>query len=66
MSNYLTAEQVIDTIKDLAQTQGCYSRLYSTVQWMEAEKPELYEQFKKGLEIHKFKDPVDVAMFFEA
>ena len=31
-SNYLTGDQVIDVIKDLAEQQGFYSRLLNTIE----------------------------------
>ena len=63
---YLTAEQVIDIIKELAKSQGRYSRMYSQIKTWETEDKELYEAFKTGVELQKFSDTLDVVMFFEA
>ena len=65
-NTYLTGEQVIDVIKDLAKSQGQYSRLYNNILTIQENEPEEFEQLKKGFEELKLKDPVDVIMFFEA
>lgn len=63
---YLIAEQVIDVIKDLAQSQGFYERVYNNILDLQANKPEDFETLKTGLELMKFKDPVDVVIAFES
>lgn len=63
---YLTAEQVIEIIKELAKSQGRYQRIYETLLELERTEPESYESIKTGFELQKFSDTLDVVMFFEA
>lgn len=64
-NKYLTAEQVINIIKTLAKAQGFYSSLYDNICVLEEFYPDGYESYKMGLEECRFKDTIDVIMFFE-
>lgn len=58
-------EQILDTLKSLAQSQGFYSRLYNSLCEVKNSNPDVYESVMQKLENQNFKDPVDVVMFFE-
>ena len=66
MNKYLTAEEVLKLIEDLAKSQGLYCRLLESIREMEEFYPEHFESYKRALETQRFKDPVDVVMFFES
>ena len=55
-------EEIMETIKSLASSQGLYGRLYRDL--MELDKDE-YEQVMLELESQNFKDEVDLVMFIE-
>lgn len=61
----MTFEQIMDTIRNLAQSQGSYGRLLARITEMRLENPEGYEELKKELEEQNFKDAVDIVMYFE-
>ena len=60
-NEYLSFEQVMDCIKSLSHSQGCYGRLYSAI--METE--ETKQQFKEIVEKEKFKDTMDFIFWYE-
>lgn len=53
-------EEILNTIKMLASSQGFYGRLYETITTSE-NKDEILE----GLEKENFKDALDLVFFFE-
>ena len=55
-------DEILATIKDLAQSQGMYSRLLSDLQNM---PKELYNTVMADLEAQNFKDAVDLVMYIE-
>ena len=55
-------EEIMETIKSLASSQGLYGILYRDL--MELDKDE-YEQVMLELESQNFKDEVDLVMFIE-
>ena len=61
-----TVEQCVEVIKNLAQSQGFYSRLYANILDTKENYPEAWEDFKEVMESQNFKDPVDIVMFFES
>ncbi len=61
----MTFEQIMDIIRNLAQSQGFYGRLLASITELRLENPEGYEEFKEELEKQNFKDAVDIVMFFE-
>lgn len=58
----MSADYVLETIKMLAKSQGFYQRLLSAYEDMEEENKEL---FRKQMEAQRFKEPIDVVMYFE-
>ena len=58
--------EVIEVIRKLAPHQGFYSRLYARIMNCMEHDPELFNDFKEVIEAQKFKDSVDVCLFFEA
>lgn len=57
--------EVIDVIKMLAHSQGFYGRLLRSIEKQYEEDYENWEAFMQYLEEQKFKDALDVVMFFE-
>lgn len=57
--------EVIDVIKMLAHSQGFYGRLLRSIEEQYEEDYESWEAFMQYLEEQKFKDALDVVMFFE-
>ena len=64
--NGMNAVQVIEVIKDLAKSQGFYSRLYQNIMERIVPDEDKYENFQQFCEEQNFKDAVDVVMFFES
>lgn len=60
-----SAEQVIDVIKMLSQSQGFYGRLLEEIKYIEENDPMSFEVFKDMIEKEEFENPVDVVLFFE-
>lgn len=56
-------EEIIETIKSLAGSQGFYGRLYGDL--MELDEDE-YDEVMTKLESQNFKDGVDLVMFIES
>lgn len=56
-------EEIMETIKSLASSQGLYSRLYRDL--MELDEDE-YDEIMTELESQNFKDGVDLVMFIES
>lgn len=56
-------EEIIETIKSLASSQGFYDRLYGDL--MELDEDE-YDEVMTKLESQNFKDGVDLVMFIES
>ena len=57
--------EVIDVIKMLAHSQGFYGRLLRSIEEQYEKDYENWEAFMQYLEEQKFKDALDVVMFFE-
>ena len=55
-------EEIMETIKSLASSQGLYGRLYRDL--MELDEDE-YDEVMTKLESQNFKDGVDLVMFIE-
>lgn len=64
--NGMNAVQVIEVIKDLAKSQGFYSRLWQSIQENILTDEEEYENFQQFCEQQNFKDVVDLVLFFES
>lgn len=58
-------DQVVEVIEMLSYSQGFYGRLLDEIVYMEENEPEKFEVFRAIVEKQKFKDPVDVVLFFE-
>lgn len=56
-------EEIMETIKSLASSQGLYGRLYRDL--MELDEGE-YDEVMTELESQNFKDGVDLVMFIES
>ena len=63
--NGMNAVQVIEVIKDLAKSQGFYSRMWHIIQKDILTDEEEYENFQQFCEQQNFKDAVDLVLFFE-
>ena len=55
-------EEIMETIKTLASSQGLYSRLYRDLMELDEEK---YNEVMTELESQNFKDVVDLIMYIE-
>ena len=60
-----SVEEVMEVIEMLSQSQGFYGRLLEQILYLQEYEPDQFEQFKMVVEKQKFKDPVDVVLFFE-
>ena len=58
-------DEIIQTIKDLAKSQGFYGRLLYGIEDAKENDREKYERIKVTLEEQNFKDAVDMVLFFE-
>lgn len=58
-------KEIIQTIKDLAKSQGFYGRLLYEIEDAKENDKEKYERMKATLEEQNFKDAVDIVLFFE-
>ncbi len=56
-------EEIMETIKSLASSQGLYSRLYRDLMELDEEK---YNEVMTELESQNFKDGIDLIMFIES
>lgn len=63
---FMTRRQILDTIKDLARSQGLYGRIYDAIQSLKEADPEQYDSFMNHLVNQQFSDPVDLVLFFES
>ena len=55
-------EQILQTIRSLARSQGFYGRLLEELKQMSASEFDMYMEI---LEARKFNDEVDLVLFFE-
>lgn len=58
-------EEAIELVRQLSHSQGYYGRLLERILYVKEYGPETFEEFKMVVEEQYFKDPVDVALFFE-
>lgn len=61
----MNREQIMETIRTLAKSQGLYGRILKSLEEAKNDAPETYEAVMEALEFMQFKDEVDVVMFFE-
>lgn len=55
-------EEIMETIKSLASSQGLYSRLYRNLMELDEEK---YNEVMTELESQNFQNAVDLVMYIE-
>ena len=58
-------DDILNTIAELAQSQGFYGRLLRDFMELRDEDPDTYENVMTQLEAQNFGDPVDMVLFFE-
>lgn len=63
---FMTRRQILDTIKDLARSQGLYSRIYEAIQSLKEADHAQYDSFMNHLVNQQFETSVDLVLFFEA
>ena len=56
-------EEIMETIKTLASSQGLYSRLYRDLMALDEDE---YNEVMTELESQNFKDGIDLIMFIES
>lgn len=61
----MTMDEIMDVIKQLAQSQGMYGRLYRDIQEIKEEAPGEYEKLKADWEARNFKTALDFILFIE-
>jgi len=59
-------EQILETIADLAKTQGFYGRLLANLANLKSNDPEKYEKVMSELEAKNFKGELELIMYLEA
>lgn len=62
---YMRRDAIRAAIKELAKSQGLYSRLDFTLSQVEKTAPNTYDKYMYMLEEKKFKDTLDLVLFFE-
>lgn len=62
----MNRDEIMDTIKMLASSQGFYSRMYSSLCEMRDNDPDEFDRNMTILEEQNFDDAVDMVMFFES
>lgn len=61
----MNREQIMETVKQLAQSQGSYSRFYRDLCEMRDNEPDRFDRAMTMLEEKNFKDAVDLIMYLE-
>ena len=61
----MNREQIMQVIRDLAKSQGCYCRLLQNIQELQALQPERVDEFFTELEAQKLNDAIDLILYFE-
>lgn len=57
--------EILATIRNLANSQGFYGRLYRAFIDLKENNPENYELVMEKLEAENFGDAIDLVLFFE-
>lgn len=57
--------EILDTIRALARSQGFYGRLLRAILECKESDPDAYEAYAAHLEAQNFRDPIDMVLFFE-
>ena len=58
-------DEILEVIKGLANSQGFYGRLLRSIQEIEEESPEDFDNLVKELEAQNFQEPLDIVLYFE-
>ena len=61
----MTKIEIINIIKDLARSQGYYSRLYSQLMYCAKNDPISFNDYMETLVQKNFNSPLDVVLYFE-
>ena len=62
----MNREQIMEAIRQLAHSQGSYSRFYRDLCEMRDNEPERFDRAMTMLEEKNFKDTVDLVMYLES
>lgn len=62
----MNREQIMEAIRQLAHSQGSYSRFYRDLCEMRDNEPERFDKAMTMLEEKNFKDTVDLVMYLES
>lgn len=58
-------DDILEVIVDLSHSQGFWGRLYEWMMELKENDPEGWATYVETLEAQKFKDTLDVVLFFE-
>ena len=58
-------KEILNTIKDLARSQGSYGRLYEDLRQLQASNPEAYERLAEDWEKEGFETTLDLVLYLE-
>ena len=61
----MNMNQILSTIKELANSQGFYGRMYHNIMELKQNSPSDYDLLVEELEGQNFKDAVDMILYFE-
>lgn len=61
----MNREQIMEAIRQLAHSQGSYTRFYRDLCEMRENEPERFDKAMTMLEEKKFKDTVDLVLYLE-
>ena len=62
----MNREQIMETIRQLANSQGSYGRFYRALCEMRDNEPDRFDKAMTMLEEKNFKDAVDLVMYLES
>lgn len=57
--------EILSLIRNLSFSQGFYGRLLRSIEDLEENDAEKYEELAEELEAQNFKEPLDVVFYFE-
>ena len=62
----MSRTEIMDTIRNLSYSRGFYSRLYNSLRRMQKYYPEEFDVYMNHLVSQRFRDSVDLVLFFES